>query len=66
MTLTTEYNIHQSVTINALDINALVTEIKLASKDPKDYMYNLEYWWEGQIRSVWLYEWEISPWRVKT
>ena len=58
--ITSDFDIRQKVYIKALDLYGYVIEIKLASPRPEEYTVNVEYWWEGQIRSVWLYPDEVK------
>lgn len=57
MQITTKYEILQTVVILAIKETGLVMAIKW---DGLGVCYELEYWFEGSIRSVWLYENELA------
>ena len=56
MNLKTAFNILDQVRIVAIDVIATVLKIQY---DGVGVIYQLEYWWNCEIRSVWLYEREL-------
>jgi len=57
MQLSTKFDVEQRVRIVEIAQPAIVLEIKY---DGARVIYNLEYWWNGEIKSVWLYERELA------
>lgn len=58
MKLETKFNILDKVIITALGHPAIVIEV---GYDGVGVWYELEYWWDGLIRTVYLYEDELTP-----
>jgi len=60
ITIIAKYNIKDNVHINGLDcLPGRIQEIRItACGGSPEYL--VEYWWEGQIKTVWLDEDEIS------
>lgn len=57
MQISTKFDILQTVHINEIDADARVLLIRY---DGLGIIYELEYWWEGVMKSVNLYEDELS------
>lgn len=57
MQFSTKFDIEQRVRIIEIAQPAMVIEIKY---DGVHLIYNLEYWWNGEIKSVWLFERELA------
>jgi len=60
MKIETQYDIGEKVKIRELSMPARITGIRFESKNENEYLYNVEYWLNGEIRSVWLCEDEIE------
>lgn len=60
MVIKTEFDIFQRVLIRELDLAGVITELKLGSSCIGELIYFVEYWWEGQIRTVWLHAGELA------
>ena len=57
MELSTKFDIFQRVLIREIKVVATVLEIKF---DGLSIIYYLEYWWECEMRNVWLFERELE------
>lgn len=57
MKIETKFGMHETVLIKAINQPALILKIML---DSTDIVYNLEYWWEGEVRNVNQFEWELK------
>jgi len=57
MVITTKFNILDKVEIDVIDVPARVLSVKW---DGIGIVYELEYWWEGNIKTVYLYEDELK------
>jgi hypothetical protein len=65
MIVTTVFDIYDKVTVNDLgDYPGRITEIKVTQ--PPQLLYLVEYWWEGNIRTVWVMADEIKKCDCKT
>lgn len=60
MRLNTKFNIMQRVLIKELDVPATVSAILYFGLA---VIYEVEYWWEGEIKKVQLYEYELTAGR---
>lgn len=57
MDLKTKFDILQRVCITEIDAPATILKIQY---EGVAVLYNLDYWWNGEIKNVWLYERELS------
>lgn len=57
MNLATKFDIFQKVWIVEIAMAATIIQIKY---DGLSIIYNVEYWWNGDIKSVWLFERELK------
>lgn len=57
MNLTTAFDIFQKVWIKEISQAASIIQFKF---DGLSILYNVEYWYNGKIESVWLYERELK------
>jgi len=57
MQLSTAFDLLQRVRIIEINQPATVLKIQFESIG---VLYQLEYWWNGEIKSVWLYERELA------
>lgn len=55
--LSTKFSILDTVFIPAISCTALILAIKY---DGVGVAYEVEYWWEGSLRSLWLYEFDLK------
>lgn len=62
MKLVTLFDILERVRIIEIDVPATVLKIQF---DGLGVIYQLEYWWNGEIKSVWLYERELAALKTK-
>ena len=57
MQLSTAFDLLQRVRIIEIDQPATVLKIQF---EGIGVLYQLDYWWNGEIKSVWLYERELA------
>lgn len=57
MKFATKFDVFQRVRIAEIAIPATIVQIKY---DGLSIFYNVEYWWNGDIKSVWLFERELT------
>jgi len=56
----TKFNVFQMVRIKAIETTAQIIEIIFVNTGGVTYFYKMEYWLNGEIKTVGLYEWEIE------
>lgn len=57
MNLVTAFDVYQRVIIKELGLPALIVAIKF---DGAKILYELEYWWNSELKVVWQFENEIQ------
>jgi hypothetical protein len=57
MELNTKFDILQKVKIKELDQPATVIKFEYQGIEP---LYNVQYWWNGELKYVWLLERELE------
>ena len=62
MQLVTLFDILERVRIIEIDVPATVLKIQFGGLG---VLYQLEYWWNSEIKSVWLYERELAALKTK-
>ena len=57
MNLVTKFDVYQRVIIKELGLPALIVAIKF---DGAKILYELEYWWNSELKVVWQFEGDIQ------
>jgi hypothetical protein len=57
MELKTKFDILQKVKIKELDQSATIIKFEYQGIEP---LYNVQYWWNGELKYVWLLERELE------
>jgi len=52
-----KFNLHDKVKILALDIEGIIISIWIADKATQ---YQVRYFWQGEAKEVYFYEWELE------
>ena len=65
MHIKSSFDIHEPVIIKDIKLPGVIDQLQLSSLSIDDLQYHVEYWWDGEMRGVWLHSWELEHSRKK-